>query len=145
MSASPTDLYAVLGVGRGATPTQITHAYRAAVRRLHPDSRAPQSPASGPAATAADRELQRILDAYAVLRDPQRRADYDRQLTPDTLTAPESAPAHETVLAPGTVRVRVTRTAAGPQRAWASRGEPPLAAGPVRWQPSASGRDARRR
>ena len=37
---SSSDLYAVLGVPRDAPQTLIDHAYRAAVRRNHPDTRA---------------------------------------------------------------------------------------------------------
>src|SRR5262245_30410589 len=68
------DPYAVLGLPRTATPSEITNAYRKRVRALHPDTRtAPQS--------AADEQLQRVLAAYALLRNPERRARYDRLVT----------------------------------------------------------------
>jgi hypothetical protein len=67
------DLYAVLGVSPTDTTGQIARAYRALLRRHHPDIRG-----DGPDDTAHDETLQRIFIAYAVLRDPQRRADYDR-------------------------------------------------------------------
>jgi curved DNA-binding protein CbpA len=71
------DLYVVLGVEPTATAEQITHAYRALLRRHHPDTR-PTADEHGktPAEDAA--RLQQILHAYAVLHDPHRRARYDR-------------------------------------------------------------------
>ena len=38
---TPTDLYAILGLNRNATPAQISHAYRTLLRRYHPDTRTP--------------------------------------------------------------------------------------------------------
>ena len=66
------DPYAVLGLPRTATPGEVTNAYRRHVRALHPDTRA------SPQQSAADDQLQRVLAAYALLRDPTRRARYDR-------------------------------------------------------------------
>ena len=63
------DHYAVLGVATTASPAQIAYAYRGLVRSLHPDIH----PDTGP------EELSEVVDAYAVLRDPARRADYDQQ------------------------------------------------------------------
>ncbi|MFP5070910.1 J domain-containing protein [Pseudonocardia nantongensis] len=62
------DLYADLGVGRGATPEQLRRAYRVLARRLHPDL--------NPAPDASHRFAQ-VAAAYAVLADPDLRADYD--------------------------------------------------------------------
>ncbi len=64
------DPYTVLGVPRSATLAEITHAYRQKLRAEHPDTRNPQAGA----ASHADERLQRLLDAYAILRDPTRRA-----------------------------------------------------------------------
>jgi curved DNA-binding protein CbpA len=63
------DPYLVLGVGRRASPDEIARAYRRAARATHPDSGAP--------GTGSDR-FQAVSDAYEVLRDPGRRAGYDR-------------------------------------------------------------------
>lgn len=83
-SSHQPDPYAVLGVDPTATAEQITHAYRALLRRHHPDTRA-ESPAdqmrAGPRHDD-DARLQRVLTAYAVLRDPAQRADYDRIRAP---------------------------------------------------------------
>ncbi|MEW1910025.1 J domain-containing protein [Kitasatospora sp. NPDC085895] len=66
------DHYAVLGVDPSASARQITAAYRALVRVLHPDGRPAQPP-------SAER-LGEVFAAYEVLRDPDRRAAYDARL-----------------------------------------------------------------
>ena len=53
---------------RQASGEEIAHAYRRAARASHPDSCG---------AGSAER-FQAVSDAYDVLRDPQRRAVYDR-------------------------------------------------------------------
>jgi curved DNA-binding protein CbpA len=63
------DPYRELGVPRDATLAEITATYRALVRALHPDAQ------HGPADPA---RLADVLAAYAVLRNPRSRADYDR-------------------------------------------------------------------
>ena len=68
------DPYTVLGVSASATPAEITHAYRQKLRAQHPDTRTTPAGAAPP----ADEQLQRVLAAYAILRDPARRAAYDR-------------------------------------------------------------------
>jgi len=70
MNVEP-DLYAVLGVARTAPADEITRAYHRLVRHHHPDAH--------PEATPSHQALQDVLEAYAVLRDPVRRADYDRR------------------------------------------------------------------
>ncbi|MCK6210223.1 J domain-containing protein [Georgenia sp. EYE_87] len=62
------DYYLILGVAPDASPQEIARAYRSLVRRRHPDSR----PEGDQQAGLAD-----IYDAWAVLRDPARRAEYD--------------------------------------------------------------------
>jgi curved DNA-binding protein CbpA len=62
------DPYVVLGVPRQASAQEIARAYRRAARTSHPD---------GGVAGSAER-FQVVSDAYEVLRDPQRRAVYDR-------------------------------------------------------------------
>ena len=66
------DPYLVLGVSPTATQAEITHAYRTRLRAHHPDTRQTPSPHT------ADEHLRHVLAAYALLRDPARRADYDR-------------------------------------------------------------------
>jgi curved DNA-binding protein CbpA len=114
--------YAVLGVPPTATPAEITHAFRAKLHALHPDTRS---------AAADDTELGYVLAAYDVLRDPVRRAEYDRtagrSLRPDTnSTLPSRHPRAESV---GPVVVSVTHRRS-PDSGRAA--DPPLWAGPVR-------------
>ncbi len=108
MSGAP-DLYAILGVDADATTAEITAAYRRRVRQLHPDSGSGMASDSGPAD-----ELGEVLDAYRVLRDPVRRAAYDRQRPVD---------------GPTTVPVRIHRSSR-------TDPEPDLRIGPVRRHPS---------
>ncbi|HUF06750.1 MAG TPA: J domain-containing protein [Candidatus Binatia bacterium] len=64
------DPYAVLGVARDATPLQVARAHRRLAKRHHPDLH------EG-ARDAAER-MRHINEAWAVLSNPVRRADYDR-------------------------------------------------------------------
>ena len=69
-SAVSTDYYSVLGVAPDAQEVVIRAAYRALMRHYHPDANAdPQ----------AEQRAQEITAAFAVLRDPERRAEYDAQ------------------------------------------------------------------
>ncbi len=74
-----TDLYGVLGVSPSADHTQIRRAYLDAARRWHPDRYSAK-----PAAEAAEAEvaMRRVNEAWEVLGNKQRRADYDRRLRP---------------------------------------------------------------
>lgn len=106
------DLYAVLGVAPDATTEEITRAYRRLVRRYHPDTRDSRA-----GETIADAALARVIAAYDVLRDPERRARYDRRQR----ATPRAAPVD--------VAVRWV-----PPRTESSISQPPIKAGPVRWQ-----------
>jgi len=64
------DPYAVLGVARDATPLQVARAHRRLAKAHHPDLH------EG-AAQAAER-MRDINEAWAVLSNPVRRVDYDR-------------------------------------------------------------------
>lgn len=81
MAARPQeeDLYAVLGVPATASAADITAAYRALARQVHPDV----APESG-------RRMAQANHAYWVLRDPRRRRQYDAAHGRDT--PPPSSP-----------------------------------------------------
>jgi len=73
------DPYGVLGLRRQASADEIARAYRRAARATHPDS--------GGFGAGAER-FQAVSDAYDLLRDPGRRAGYDRR---HPLPRPEGA------------------------------------------------------
>jgi len=66
----PTDYYEVLGVPRTAPEGEIKRAYRQLARKYHPDVAADKA--------AAESHFKEINEAYEVLSDPQKRANYDR-------------------------------------------------------------------
>jgi DnaJ-class molecular chaperone len=93
------DLYAVLGVQPSANRAELDHAFRALVRRYHPDTC--QAAASHDAESSSDPRLQQILHAYGVLRDPAKRAAYDRHHHPiPEPLAPPAQPPEQTAARP---------------------------------------------
>src|SRR5256714_11848206 len=68
----PDDYYALLGVARDAAEAEIKKAYRGLAMKYHPDR-----VASGEK-PATEEKFKEITEAYEVLRDPEKRAAYDR-------------------------------------------------------------------
>ena len=64
------DYYDILGVGRDATGDEIKRAYRKLAREHHPDVADDKS--------RAEHHFKEINEAYEVLSDPRKRAQYDR-------------------------------------------------------------------
>ena len=63
------DLYEVLGVSRDATEAEIKKAFRHKARELHPDVNK---------AADAEEQFKELNEAYDVLSDANKRAQYDR-------------------------------------------------------------------
>jgi molecular chaperone DnaJ len=64
------DLYGLLGVSPSASEEEIKRAYRQRARELHPDANGGDA--------EAEAAFKEVSLAYEVLRDPERRARYDR-------------------------------------------------------------------
>ncbi len=64
------DLYSTLGVGKGATEGEIKKAYRKKAQEFHPDK--------NPNNKEAEKKFKSVQEAYEILSDPQKRANYDR-------------------------------------------------------------------
>lgn len=67
------DFYAVLGVAKDASQSEIKKAYRKLARDNHPDSK--------PGDKAAEERFKEISEAYSVLSDEAKRKKYDEQRT----------------------------------------------------------------
>ena len=68
MTESRLDPYAILGVARDASATQIQQAYRRLAKRYHPDLHR---------ASQTTERMQRLNQAWAILSNPARRARHD--------------------------------------------------------------------
>lgn len=64
------DFYDVLGVSRGASEAEIKKAYRTKAKELHPDRNADKP--------EAESQFKEINEAYDALKDPNKKAAYDR-------------------------------------------------------------------
>ncbi|MFM8748420.1 MAG: molecular chaperone DnaJ [Aestuariivirga sp.] len=64
------DYYEVLGVGKSADEKELKAAYRKLAKQYHPDA--------NPGDKTAEASFKEINEAYDVLKDPQKKAAYDR-------------------------------------------------------------------
>lgn len=76
VGANPVDYYKVLGIDRDATTETIKSAYRIKALKYHPDKNKEKD------TTAL---FQKLAEAYFVLIDPQKRAEYDENLDQSSL------------------------------------------------------------
>lgn len=144
--ADPPDHYAALQVEPSASQQEIARAYRALMRNLHPDVEHPDveggslgSTAAGQPGAAKNNEardtearnqarandLLRIMQAFAVLRDPGRRAAYDQSRNDQSRAARQPVSRPQT--GPQSIPVRYVRSQAG-------QPSPTIRITPVRWE-----------
>src|SRR4051794_7435518 len=69
MAVGYRDYYDILGVSRDASEEEIRRAYRKLARQYHPDVN--KEP-------GAEDRFKEVSEAYEVLRDPEKREQYDR-------------------------------------------------------------------
>ncbi|MFC1584902.1 molecular chaperone DnaJ [Fibrobacterota bacterium] len=68
--AEKRDYYNVLGVSRDASPAQMKSAYKKLAIKFHPDK--------NPGDKTAEEKFKEAAEAYDVLSDPRKKAQYDR-------------------------------------------------------------------
>ncbi len=70
MAAEVKDYYKTLGVNKDASQDEIKKAFRKLARKYHPDL--------NPGDKTAEQKFKEINEAYGILSDPKKRAEYDQ-------------------------------------------------------------------
>ena len=70
--AGSKDYYEMLGVSKTATDDELKKAYRQLAKKYHPDAH------EGEDKKAAEEKFKEVSQAYSVLSDKQKRAQYDQ-------------------------------------------------------------------
>lgn len=68
--ADKRDCYEILGIEKSATDEEIKKAYRRMAKKYHPDA--------NPGDKAAEDKFKEVNEAYSILSDPDKKANYDR-------------------------------------------------------------------
>jgi curved DNA-binding protein CbpA len=71
------DYYEILGIKRSASPQETKEAYLYWINILHPDRMAKMPERIR---LKAEEDLKRVNEAYGVLSDPRKRAQYDKKI-----------------------------------------------------------------
>ena len=71
MADKPKDLYEILGVNKNATDDELKKAYNKLAKKYHPDLNPDDK-------KGAEEKMKEVNAAYAILKDPQKRAQYDQ-------------------------------------------------------------------
>ena len=71
MADKPKDLYEILGVNKNATDDELKKAYKKLAKKYHPDLNPDDK-------KGAEQKMKELNAAYDILKDPQKRAQYDQ-------------------------------------------------------------------
>lgn len=71
--------YEVLGVPQNADAETLKHAYKELAKKYHPDL--------NPNDKIAEENFKRLIEAYNILSDPQKRTVYNERFKPENLSS----------------------------------------------------------